>query len=107
LPFRVSRGAVAHNCHKNGTKVPIVCAGDATLYAGLTMKASYKHQQTDLPPPCSQILRRRRPKADQCAEDSTARAQKLEKLRKAVADGSYHVSISDLAGKLLDHMRRR
>jgi hypothetical protein len=32
------------------------------------------------------------------------RLKKVEKLKRAVADGTYHVSAEDLAGKLIDHM---
>jgi anti-sigma28 factor (negative regulator of flagellin synthesis) len=32
------------------------------------------------------------------------RLKKVEELKRAVADGTYHVSAEDLAGKLIDHM---
>jgi anti-sigma28 factor (negative regulator of flagellin synthesis) len=32
------------------------------------------------------------------------RLKKIEKLKQAVADGTYHVSAEDLARKLIDHM---
>jgi anti-sigma28 factor (negative regulator of flagellin synthesis) len=33
-----------------------------------------------------------------------ARREKIEKLKKAVADGTYHVSDEEVARKLIDHM---
>lgn len=33
-----------------------------------------------------------------------ARREKIEKLKKAVADGTYHVSADEVARKLIDHM---
>ena len=34
-----------------------------------------------------------------------ARREKIEKLEKAVADGTYSVSAEEVAGKLIEHMR--
>jgi flagellar biosynthesis anti-sigma factor FlgM len=33
-----------------------------------------------------------------------ARAEKIEKIRKALADGTYHVSAEEVARKLIEHM---
>ncbi len=33
-----------------------------------------------------------------------ARREKIEKLKKAVADGTYHVSAEEVADKLIEHM---
>jgi flagellar biosynthesis anti-sigma factor FlgM len=64
------------------------------------MKGSRKRRQRD-----SQLLQH--PKADPGSEDSVARSSKVEKIRKAVADGSYEVSASAVAGKILDYMLGR
>ena len=48
-----------------------------------------------------------RPAADSSADDTLTdeeRKKKIAALRKAVADGSYHVSAEQLADKLIDHM---
>jgi hypothetical protein len=34
------------------------------------------------------------------------RLGKIDKLRKALAEKTYHVSDADLAGKIIEHMRR-
>jgi anti-sigma28 factor (negative regulator of flagellin synthesis) len=41
------------------------------------------------------------------SEESLTRSRKLARIRKAVADGSYTVSSSKVAGKLIDHMLGR
>ena len=34
-----------------------------------------------------------------------ARVEKITKIKKALADGTYHVSAADVARKILDHMQ--
>jgi flagellar biosynthesis anti-sigma factor FlgM len=34
-----------------------------------------------------------------------ARRSKIENIKKALADGTYHVSAADIARKILDHMQ--
>jgi flagellar biosynthesis anti-sigma factor FlgM len=34
-----------------------------------------------------------------------ARVEKIAKIKKALADGTYHVSAADVARKILDHMQ--
>jgi flagellar biosynthesis anti-sigma factor FlgM len=42
--------------------------------------------------------------ADSESPIDEARREKIEKLKKAVADGTYHVSAEEVADKLIEHM---
>ena len=49
-------------------------------------------------------LRKREQPSDSESPIDDARREKIEKLKKAVADGTYNVSAEEVARKLIEHM---
>ena len=47
------------------------------------------------------------PGAASGSDTPQARSRKIARIRKAVSDGSYEISASDVAAKLIDHMLER
>jgi anti-sigma28 factor (negative regulator of flagellin synthesis) len=72
------------------TKGPILEATDATLKSGM--------DNVDNPTPLEKNS------LDDIEEE---RLQKMARLKQAIDDGTYHISVQDVAEKIIEHMRGR
>jgi anti-sigma28 factor (negative regulator of flagellin synthesis) len=80
-------------------------AAPSPLPSGSSNEAEFGKQQSESERPTESLL----PSLEGETLDNSAadaeRLEKISKLKKAIAGGTYHVSAAELARKLIEHMR--